>query len=43
MNIRAVRVCTKTGTGRNPGHKKHAIIEIFTKTASEKRFLDCSR
>jgi len=40
---RAVEVCIKAGIGRKAGHKKRVFMQIFSKIASEKKFLDRSR
>jgi hypothetical protein len=39
----SLTVCAKAGIGRKAGYKKRVFIQIFSKTASGKKFLDRSR
>ncbi len=43
MKVRAVTVCAKAGIRRKEGHKKRIFLHIFSKTASEKKFLGRSK
>jgi len=36
MKVRLIKVCTKAGMERSPGHKKHVFVQIFKQFAWKK-------